>query len=273
MRVPCQPLSRLARCVFAACAAVLTLTSAHAVVLDWDTNSWTNANNGSPLPNSYDVDGVAGADLTLSLSGQLAKLRSEPVSGTNTPAVMSTLTGSTAEKSLHFYASVGTQTEITVSVSFAATYVQGVENVSFTLFDIDKTTDSEFIKNIYGIALNGTLIAATVTDLGSSVAISGPGTLAQQLTGIAPAADGSANGNATISFGTNVIRGFAFTFDNSQGPPRIQEFAMHDINFTPVPEVNPAWLAAAACGLFGVARPIAGYLRKRRGRLGASSLA
>ena len=85
--------------------------------------------------------------------------------------------------------------------------------------------------------------------------------MAQQLTGIAPAADGSANGNATISFGTNVIHGFAFTFDNSQGPPRIQEFALHDINFTPVPEVNPAWLAAAACGLFGILRQIGRYFR------------
>ena len=241
-------------------AFALSCATAGAVTLDWDTNTWTNANNGSPLPNSYDVDGAAGTDLTITLSGQTAKLRSEPVSGTNTPAVMSTLTGGTAEKSLHIYASVATQTEITVSVSFSATYVQGVENVSFKLFDIDSTTDSEFIKNIYGIALDGTLIPATVTDRGSGVAISGAGTLAQQLTGTAPAADGSSNGNATISFGTNVIRGFAFTFDNSQGPPRIQEFAMHDINFTPVPEVNPAFMAVAGC-------LAAAWIRRRLRRL------
>lgn len=254
-------------CVAAAFA--VCCGNARAVVLDWDVpaNTWTNANNGSPVPNSYDVDGVEGNDLTITISGQTAKLRSDPVSGTNTPAVMSTLTGGTAEKALHFYASVGTHTEITVSVSFSATYVQGVENVSFKLFDIDKTTDSEFIKDIYGITLNGTWVPATITDLGSSVSLAGRDTLAAQLTGIAPAANDSSAGNATISFGTNVIRGFAFTFDNSQGPPRIQEFAMHDLNFTPVPEVNPAFAAAAGC-------LAAGWLSRRMRRsprAGASS--
>ncbi|MBA2272154.1 MAG: hypothetical protein H0W20_16400 [Chthoniobacterales bacterium] len=220
-----------------------------AVTLDWDvpTNTWTNANNGSPIPNSYDVDGVAGNDLTITISGQVSKLRTEPVSGTQTPAVMSTLQGGMGgEKSLHIYANVGTKSEITVSVSFSATYVQGVENVSFTLFDIDKTTDSEFIRNIYGIALDGTLIPATFSNLGSAVALTGSG-LTSLLTGIAASPDGSSNGNVTISFGTNVIKGFAFTFDNSQGPPRTQEFGLHDISFTPVPEINPALSAVGSC--------------------------
>ena len=261
--------SRFSRFLMAACACAVAITSADAVVLDWDTQTWTNANNGSPIPNNYDVDGIAGTDLTISFSGQTSKLRSDPATGTNSPGVFSTLHGGLApvQNSLHIYASVGTHTEITVSVSFAATYVQGVESVSFSLFDIDKTTDSEFIKDIYGIRLDGTLVPATISGLGSSVGLSGTG-LTQQLTGNAPSADsgaGSANGNATISFGTNVIRGFAFTFDNSQGPPRVQEISMHDINFTPVPEVNPAVAAAAVCGLFVVAA------RRRRQRKIADS--
>ena len=233
----------------AAVALALSSSDLGAVTLDWDvpTNTWTNANNGSPQPNSYDVDGVAGNDLTISFSGQVSKLRTEPVSGTQTPAVMSTLQGGMGgEKSLHVYASVATQTEITVSVSFSATYVQGVENVSFTLFDIDSTTDSEFIKNIYGIALDGTLIPATFSNIGSAVTLSGSG-LTSLLTGNAASPDGSSNGNVTISFGNNVIKGFAFTFDNSQGPPRTQEFGLHDISFTPVPEINPAFSAVGSC--------------------------
>ena len=249
-------LLRLRKFALLAAAYALSCGSAGAVVLDWDSNTWTNANNGSPIPNNYDVDGIVGTDLTISFSGQTSKLRSDPTSGENTPAVLSTLQGGLAplpsgalEKSLHIYASVGTQTEITIGVSFSATYTQGVENVSFTIFDIDKTTDAEFIKNIHGIALDGTLIPATITGLGSSVGLTGTG-LNQLLTGNAPAADsgaGSGNGTATISFGANVIRGFNFTFDNSQGPPRVQEIALHDINFTPVPDINPALGGALSC--------------------------
>ena len=230
--------------------------SAQAVVLDWDTATWTNANNGSPLPNNYDVDGIPGTDLTITMSGQISKLRTEPVSGTQTPAVLSVLqgglpplAGGQLEKSLHIYANVATQTEITVSVSFSPTYVRGVESVSFKLFDIDSTTDAEFIKDIHGIALDGTLVPATISNVGSAVLHSGTG-LAQMLTGNVASPNsgaGSGNGNATISFGSNVIRGFVFTFDNSQGPPRTQEIAMHDLNFSPVPEINPALSAAFSC--------------------------
>ena len=231
-----------------AATLVISCASAGAVTLDWDNpaNTWTNGGNGLPIPNSYDVDGVPGNDLTITFSGQTSKLRTEPASGTQTPAVMSTLLGGTAEKSLHVYANVATQTEITVSVSFSSTYLQGVENVSFTLFDIDKTTDSEFIKNIYGIRLDGSLVPATISGLGSGVQLSGF-SYWQMLTGTTASPDGSANGNATISFGANVITGFSFVFDNSQGPPRIQEFAMHDINFTPVPEINPVFSALGSC--------------------------
>src|SRR3954467_5355576 len=148
-------------------AAILVLSSATAgaVTLDWDTATWTNNANGSPKPNSYDVDGKPGTDLTITLSGQISKLTTEPVSGTNTPAVMSVLQGGTGEKSLHIYANVATKTDITVSVDFSPTYVRGVESVSFKLFDIDKGSDSEFVQDIYGIALDGTLIPATISGL------------------------------------------------------------------------------------------------------------
>jgi hypothetical protein len=234
----------------AVCAAIaLSCATAGAVTLDWDTNTWTNANNGFPIPNNYEVDSNnTGTDLTITMSGQISKLRTDPVTGILTPAVMSMLQGGLAqvEKSLHIYANVGTQTEITVSVAFSPNYLRGVENVSFKLFDIDKTTDAEFIKDIYGIALDGSLVAATITGLGSNVSLTGTG-FGQLLTGNTPSLDTSGNGNVTISFGANVIKGFAFTFDNSSGPPRVQEFALHDINFTPVPEINPAFAAVGSC--------------------------
>ena len=126
------------------------------------------------------------------------------------------------------------------------------------MFDIDKTTDSEMFKNMYATDVNGNHIAANISNLGSSVALSGSG-LTQLLTGTATSADsgaGSGNGNATVSFGANAIRSFTFTFDNSSGPPRIQEFGLYDISFTPVPEVNPVWTGTFSC-LFAAAAAVA----------------
>lgn len=239
-----------ARCVSIAFAiSLLQSAAAHAITLDWDAVTWT----AGTLSNGYNVDpSKAGNDITVAISGNTNKLQTDPVTGTATPANVSSLRGGLAspEKSLHIYVDAGTQTEITVTITFSALYVQGVENVSFRLFDIDKTSDSEFIKSITATSIDGTTqLAPNITGLGSSIALSGSG-LTQLLTGNTSSANsgaGSGNGNATIGFGPNAIRSFYFTFDNSSGPPRVQEFALFDITFTPVPEINPAAAAFGAC--------------------------
>ena len=45
----------------------------------------------------------------------------------------------------------------------------GASNVSFTIFDIDVTTNSDIINNIYGVAHDGSHVAATITNVGSAV--------------------------------------------------------------------------------------------------------
>src|SRR5205085_11001468 len=134
----------------------------------------------------------------------------------------------------------------------------GVTGVSFTIFDIDTFYNKEFIKNIYGLAPDGSQVAATIT-LGSAVNRTGSG-LNQILSGtsnLPDAGPGSDAGNAIISFGTNVITGFAFTWTNNAGAPKYQSIAISDVFFTPVPEVDPALLATGVCGasiLLGRAR-------------------
>lgn len=254
-----RQLSRF-RCGLVVLMLLLGTNGATALVLDWDTATYTPGS----LNQGFDFDSsLAGDEVTISVSGNTNKLRPDPATGIETPAVTSTLQGGMGQNSLNFTANVGTHTEITVTVSFSTLYTQGVESVSFILFDIDKTTDSEFIKNIRATAVDGTLIAPTISNLGSAVQHTGTG-LAQLLTGTAAAANNGGTGNATISFGTTAIRNFTFTFDNSSGPPRIQEFGLGDINFTPVPEVNPAFVAAAICSaaLWAVSR----QRRKRRPR-------
>lgn len=226
--------------------------NACALVLDWSTANWTPGD----LNNSFDVDGDTVSDITVSITGDTTHLRPDITTGVQTPAITNSLEGGLGPTnfSLQLAADLKTQDAIIVGVSFSAQYTFGVENVSFTIFDIERGTDNERIINIYAIALDGTTqLAGTVSNLGSSVSLSGSG-LTQVLTGIANSPDtggSSGNGNATISFGSQAIRGFFFTFENDSGPPRYQSIGISDISFSPVPEVNPTVGAAAVC-LFGI---------------------
>src|SRR3954447_22075351 len=230
------------------CSLLLSAGAAHAVVLDWSTVAWTagattgGANLDPTLP---------GNEVTVDLTGDLNRLTSDPVSGSSTPAVLTTFQGglTSADHSLHVFVNAGTKTEITVTITFSASYALGANNVSFTLFDIDKGVDNEFIKNIRGTAVDGSQVAPSISGLGSAVSLSGTG-VAQLLTGNVASPNtgaGSGNGNATISFGSTSLRSLAFAFDNSNGAPRLQEFGLYDLSFTPVPEANPAAGFAALC--------------------------
>lgn len=266
--------------VITAAAALLSLeaaTPSHALVLDWDGIS-SDPNNPGPLGawapgnlvNSYDINGDGANDIKVQITSQQANIwRADPTSGTQTPTVNQTLTGGLSQNSLMVAADLHTNSNATVHISFTggtAGNLPGAANVSFTLFDIDLSADRDIISNIYGLDANGNQVAATITNLGSSVSLSGTG-LGQQLTGNVAAPDNSANGNATISFGSTLIYELFFTFGNSSGPPRYQDIAMGDISFTPVPEINPAAVSAGSCvAAVGLTR----FLRRRAQARGAS---
>ena len=101
-----------------------------------------------------------------------------------------------------------------------------------------------------------TTFAATITGVGSSVTLSGTG-LDQALTGkyiVPDSGAGSGAGNATIGFGSTAITSLTFTFasgPDAKNNPDPQYFGLHDISFTPVPEINPTLAAAVIC-LFGI---------------------
>jgi hypothetical protein len=142
-------------------------------------------------------------------------------------------------------ANLKTHSDTTIQISLTGVY-PGAANVSFTIFDIDVTTNSDIISGIYGVAPDGTHVAATITNVGSAVTLTGSG-LTQTLSGNAASADNTGNGNATISFGAAVITDVFFTFSNTAGAPRYQDIALGDISFTPVPEINPAMASAISC--------------------------
>ena len=234
--------------------------TAHALVLDWDSVTW------SPgfLNNSYDLNGDAVNDITVSITSRQANVwTNDPGTGDLTPSISQTMTGGLlpAQNSLILAANLKTQSDITVQLTFTGgngpLNTPGANNVSFTIFDIDVTTNSDIISEIYGVAPDGTHVAATLTNIGPTVTLTGTG-LNQVLSGNAAAANNSGDGNVTVSFGSTLITDVFFTFSNTAGAPRYQDIGIGDITFTPVPEINPAMTAAGSCllalGLTFVAR-------------------
>lgn len=220
---------------------------AQALVLDWDGVSWTPGS----LSNSYNLNGDAFNDITVNITSQNSNIfTNDPTTGTMTPTINQTMTGGLVppQNSLMIAANLKTNSNLTVQLSFTGGpgNLPGANNVSFTIFDIDVTTNSDIISNIYGVAPDGTHVAATITNLGSAVSLTGAG-LGQTLTGNAASANNSSNGNATISFGSTLITDLFFTFSNTNGAPRYQDIAIGDISFTPVPEINPALTASMSC--------------------------
>ena len=244
-------------------AIVCLGSTAHAVTLDWNSTAWTPGS----LSNAYDIDpGRAGTDLAIAVSGTTNRLANGLVApNPATPAVTRAFDGgmSVGRNSLELAVDFGNVTQaLTVTFTFSAAYTAGVSNVSFTLFDIDKqaTANSNFedqVRTIYATLTNGTQIAATITNLGSSVTLAGVG-LGQTLTGNANAVDlgtGSGAGNATISFLSDNIRSISFVYGSGSGAaadPTYQHIGIGDIDYSPVPEINPAWTALASCFAAGV---------------------
>ena len=248
-------------CVVAATCLLLCLAAArpaNALILDWDGAAWAPGS----LISSYDLNGDAINDVTVQITSQQANIWAvDPTTGTQTPTVNQTLTGGLlpVENSLMLAANLHTNSSTTVQLSFPGTL--GSINVSFTIFDIDITTNADIISNIYGVAMDGSHVAPTIT-VGSSITPSGSG-LTQKLTGNAVSPNSSANGNATLSFGSVMISDVFFTFGNTAGAPRYQDIGLSDINFTPVPEINPAAASLVSCLL--AAGTMAIVHRRRRG--------
>ena len=247
----------IARVLLAAALLLLSRSGVMAVVLDWDTVTWTNGS----LSNSYDIDSSnAGNDVTVSVSGNTSQLGAEPT-GEMTPALTTNLAGGLApsEKTLTLFIDLTNDSQaITLTVNFSALYTQGVENVSFSLFDVDFANQGgngadfqDQLRSIRATSVDGTSIAATITTSAGNT-LTGSG-LSQLVNGTATVGDtgtGSNAGNVMISFGTTAISSFTFTYGSGATPkndPTAQHIGIHDLNFTPVPEINPALAAALSC--------------------------
>lgn len=229
-------------------AAGLLPLQARAVVLDWDSVNWVSGN----LTQSFDIDASnPGNDITITITGDTGYLAQNVNDNSN-------LTGglSPTEQSLFMNMNYSNENQlITVSVVFHYDY--GVEDVSFSIFDVDRNDSSSNDVgyrdriDLLGITLDNQLVApTTITDhADNSVRSSGTNVYVR---GDDATSDSSSAANVDYAFsGTNVISEFFFTYGNHSSAPNNpgnQWISLHDITFKPkVPEWHPGLIAAIAC--------------------------
>lgn len=248
-----------------AVALVCAVHPAWGYVLNWDSVTWP----AGSLTNSYDIDpNNPGDDITIAFSGDTWAL--ENYWGQDSPFITKTNQGGYKnESALMFAMDYSAKYQgITVTVTF--NYSNGVYLDNFQLFDIDRGASSgsgqyywtDWIRNIWGTTTNGTVIAPTVTNLGTYVAKIGTGTNIS-LIGTGTADNTTAQGNATIIFNQQGITSFQFTYttySNSQANPSEQHVQLYDFSYRPVPEMGVAW---APLGILAIGFLVRRALRRR----------
>ncbi|CAA9213157.1 MAG: hypothetical protein AVDCRST_MAG42-209 [uncultured Chthoniobacterales bacterium] len=254
----------LRRLLVTAVLSVFVAQAADAVVLDWDTATWTPGS----LSQSYDLDPTnPGNDITLTIGGNTSFLRPDyNAPNAQTPALSTTLHGglTPAQNTLLLATDFSVNTDaLTITIAFSANYTQGVTNVSFSIFDLDSGAGfQDQLRSIRGVGVDGSTVTASYV---GGPAVTTTGSFVVNGAGLSPDSGAGSNaGNLQISF-SQPIRSMSFVFGNGASitDPVYQTIGIHDINFTPVPEVNPALAAAAGCVLVG-------WFRQRRRRSRAS---
>ena len=229
---------------------------AQAVVLNWDAVSWTSGS----FSQSYDIDASnPGNDITITITGDTGEFATAPIDNTN-------LTGglSPAQQGLFLNMNYADEDEsITITVTFH--YAFGVEDVSFSIFDIDENDSgdnnvgyTDRIQLIGKNLSNGLVAPTSITDYADNDQ-EGKGTN-RIVRGTDSTSDSTGDANADYTFsGTNIIKEFAFTYGNDSDAPNNpgnQWITLHDITYKPrIPEWHPGLIASFVCLLLvGVRR-------------------
>ena len=225
------------RAIAAASLLLLTASASHAVVLDWSTApAWSGTSN------SYNVDGVAGNDISVAYTNTNATFVSPypQITTINTPA---------ATDLVFRVNPMGTLTtdNITVTITFIGAYAGGVIT-SFTLNDVD--SDTGFTDQINVSALRGaTPVTVTLGNSGGTSVnqiFNSPGT-GPYAVGLSPTAS-NPNGDVNVSAGTlaNPVTSITFVWSNPSTNRTTQTIGLGNITF--VPEVASSSAALSLCG-------------------------
>jgi len=241
------PLILLVGVVFLCCTP-----SAQATLFDWNQSygTWTAGAPaiGTSVSQSYDNDPAnPGNDITITIANLNTSSDNFQWNGGH-PKVDNMLTGgvSNSNLSLNLADDKGNAHGIQVTIQF--NYTGGVNNVSFQLFGVDAHTGSyvDQISQITALTTTGATIGATSVTGSIDNQVTGSGT-SFLVTGTATSANNSANGNATINFGSSYVTSVTFTYTNNV-PSGAQNIALGNISYTPTPEVGSSLAAMGLCG-------------------------
>jgi hypothetical protein len=241
-------------------ALLVSPHAAQAVVLDWDTLTWTSG----AMSQAYNIDSSnsnngSTNDVFIAITGNTNRFATQPT-------VNSSLTGglSPVEDGLFLNMNYTNRTE-NITITVGLNYSGGVSNLTFTLFDVDRQfgfgNDSDYtdkISSIIGRGTNGAVVLPTiVTNAGNALVGSGS---TQYVRGISSISDTSSVGSVTFTF-SQAITNFSFTYGNEGNAPSNpgnQWITLYDISFDAkpkVPEWHPGLIASLLCfGLIGIRR-------------------
>jgi hypothetical protein len=138
-------------------------------------------------------------------------------------------------------------TYIKTTVSFATPVV----NLSFQIWDVDAVPGQfvDKISNIQAVAQGGGIVGpdSVTSAVPGFNTITGSG-LSTVVLGIANAANNTNQGSINITFNGQVTQ-FSFEWSNNDPGLGAQGITLGPLTYEPVPEIDPAWTAAAACAL------------------------
>ncbi|MEM6639518.1 MAG: OmpA family protein [Pseudomonadota bacterium] len=210
-----------------ALVAGLVAMQAHAIplALDWDVLAW-DPEGQTNLEEMYTVDGRR---VTVTFGGNTSGLDNQ---GTLSPRLGITNTGGLVppESSLIIttdYPVDDQNRQVTVTIDLSD-FPGGVEDVLFTVFDIDNNQSFVDVVTVTAVA-NGSVVNPTAIIPGAANILTSPNTVE----GRQPSPTGSADANAQFEFGLTGITEIRIVYANG-GPTNnagLQTISLHDVNF------------------------------------------
>lgn len=224
---------------------ILAVANAGAVTLDWNNVNWTNES----LDQSFNVDGVAGNDIRIRISGATNRLNDD------SPDDTTAYTGGFGNTQESLRLGVDFQSGESLVTRITFNNPGGVQAVSFYLFDIDFAS-GQFIDRVgtFQAYRNGVLVASYATLTGSAYnTVTNNNTANAAATGHTANAEGDESlGNVLVSFNSPItIDEVRFTYSNLAATPGQQAITIYDINYTPVPEGSSILCALLLGAVFG----------------------
>ena len=263
--IPCNAFGRSGLCSLLIALFLCNAPQLNATVVTFDWPSSPGWTAGVPTPGQTKTQSFTSVDpddITVSINNSGASSQGMDWQSGYPQISTSPITGGFSgvnglELSVTSSQVVGSYIEVTV------TFATPVINLSFQIWDVDHRSNqySDQISSIQALAYGGGIVGAT--SVTSAVpgynTITGTG-LGTVVTGIATADNSTNEGTIDIIF-SGPITQFSFRWSNSDPALEGHGIALGPLNYTPVPEIDPACVVSIICAL-GIAFEISRRRRK-----------